>query len=473
MGFLINPIDGLSYLAKMNQGANGSWLFHLAYSAVEHQPVFIFVFYLFLGQVAGWFSVDLIVVFHVARIICALLFFFELQKLLDLVFQRRETRILASVSILFSGGLGWLYLFGKETPVDFWVAEAYPFLSAFVNPHFILTFAILVYLFNVIIKNEFAKSDYIKLCLAGIVIANISPFAVLIGGILLGLDLFIVWIKNKRLQWKKLFVFSIGAMPFSLYQFIVVRNVPLLRVWNEQNITDAPNILNLLLSFSPFLLINAFLLVWLWKKKLKLEKLQIILICWLIMAIAAVYLPINLQRRFLVCIHLANVLLLFSLVETYIKEKDKEIKILKPTTMLLVILSFFSNIIMIFGSMNAVKNRVPDLFVLQDLFSITNWLEQNTEESVVVLSNEDIGLRIPAYSANRAVLGHPFETPYYEETKKDVAKFLAAEMQLNEIVSIYDVDYILVSREENEKLKMGDNTLLFSNEGFYLYEVRK
>ncbi|MCK4961839.1 MAG: hypothetical protein KAS19_05105, partial [Anaerolineales bacterium] len=31
-GFLINPMDGFSYLAKMRQGAEGSWLLHLPYA---------------------------------------------------------------------------------------------------------------------------------------------------------------------------------------------------------------------------------------------------------------------------------------------------------------------------------------------------------------------------------------------------------------------------------------------------------
>ena len=31
-GILVNPYDGHSYLAKMQQGWGGSWLFHLTYT---------------------------------------------------------------------------------------------------------------------------------------------------------------------------------------------------------------------------------------------------------------------------------------------------------------------------------------------------------------------------------------------------------------------------------------------------------
>jgi len=49
-GFLLNPVDGYSYLAKMLQGFQGSWRFHLPYAADPGQGAYIFGFYLFLGH---------------------------------------------------------------------------------------------------------------------------------------------------------------------------------------------------------------------------------------------------------------------------------------------------------------------------------------------------------------------------------------------------------------------------------------
>ncbi len=67
-GFLLNPIDGNSYLAKMYQGWAGQWQFTLSFSAEINQGSYLFLFYIFLGHVARWLGLSLIVTFHLARI---------------------------------------------------------------------------------------------------------------------------------------------------------------------------------------------------------------------------------------------------------------------------------------------------------------------------------------------------------------------------------------------------------------------
>ena len=71
-GFIANPLDSFSYLAKMRQGYDGLWLFSLPFSSQTSTPVFLFEYYLFLGHVARWLGLSLIFVFHATRIINSL-----------------------------------------------------------------------------------------------------------------------------------------------------------------------------------------------------------------------------------------------------------------------------------------------------------------------------------------------------------------------------------------------------------------
>ena len=48
-GFVIAIEDGNSYLAKMNEGAHGAWLFTLPYTSEPHTPSLFYLFYLLLG----------------------------------------------------------------------------------------------------------------------------------------------------------------------------------------------------------------------------------------------------------------------------------------------------------------------------------------------------------------------------------------------------------------------------------------
>src|SRR5574341_1545843 len=75
MGILVNPIDGMSYQAKMLQGYNGSWLFELPYTPEPHTGVFVYTFYVGLGHLARLLNVEPILVFHVVRLVGGMFMF--------------------------------------------------------------------------------------------------------------------------------------------------------------------------------------------------------------------------------------------------------------------------------------------------------------------------------------------------------------------------------------------------------------
>src|SRR3974377_632874 len=70
-GLQVNPLDGLSYLAKMRLGFDGEWLFHLPFTPEQGQSVFLFTYFLALGHLARILGLPLILVFHAARLIGA------------------------------------------------------------------------------------------------------------------------------------------------------------------------------------------------------------------------------------------------------------------------------------------------------------------------------------------------------------------------------------------------------------------
>jgi hypothetical protein len=68
-GLIFNPQDGNSYITKMRQGLDGSWLFHLAFTPELHRGAYIFLFHLLLGHAARWTGLPLILVYHAARML--------------------------------------------------------------------------------------------------------------------------------------------------------------------------------------------------------------------------------------------------------------------------------------------------------------------------------------------------------------------------------------------------------------------
>ena len=70
-GFLLNPIDGNSYLAKIYQGWGGDWRFQLLYTAEPSEGGHLFLFYLALGHIARISGGSTQLIFHLARIVSA------------------------------------------------------------------------------------------------------------------------------------------------------------------------------------------------------------------------------------------------------------------------------------------------------------------------------------------------------------------------------------------------------------------
>jgi len=145
-GFLLNPIDGNSYLTKMYQGWEGNWSFKLLYNANPGSGAYLFLFYLFLGQFARFLSLPLIIVFHIVRLIGTAFLHYELYKFITVLFTTPKSRKIAFVLSIIGSGLGWATILGGKLTSDFWVAEIYPFLSSYANPHFPISLALMLWL---------------------------------------------------------------------------------------------------------------------------------------------------------------------------------------------------------------------------------------------------------------------------------------------------------------------------------------
>ncbi len=108
------------------------------------------------------------------------------------VFVEQRTRRLAFGLALFGSGMGWLASIFGIFSADFWVAEGYPFLSAYANPHFPLGLAIVLWFMAPpppdLPKHRINLSIQ-KLILSiifGLMLAIIMPFGVVIIGVVLG-----------------------------------------------------------------------------------------------------------------------------------------------------------------------------------------------------------------------------------------------------------------------------------------------
>ncbi len=476
-GFFVNPIDGLSYLAKINQGANGEWLFHLPYSSGTHLKVFLFSFYILIGKISSLVFGDLRIGFHFFRLLSSFFFYHQLMLFVDEYFDKGLISRYLKIGVLFGGGLGWLYLISGDIPADFWIAEAFPFLSAFVNPHFILSLGLIVFLLRYANSDTLSMSKKIRLGLAAFILANISPFAVVIGGIILIAGNVWDYCKKKQPQFSSLVIYVGLAAPIMIYQFWIVRTIDPLISWNAQNITTAPLVPNFVFSFSPFFVTNFALLGLFIIKKIPLNKLQFVLSSWMILAMIFVYLPLDLQRRFMVGYYLAAIVLFFSFINSFRNNHLLSCNKTKRMLLIFMILIFPSNLILFFGAGSAVIQKNENLFIQTGLVQIYEWLNDFGIQEGVVLTEETEGLSLPAFTNQRVVVGHPFETPFYEKTLDQVNTFFDGSLSElpDQFYRQFNINYILINKTKMDKLKSYFKSMfpVFENENYLLFQVNK
>ncbi|MBW6472294.1 MAG: hypothetical protein K0B14_04145 [Anaerolineaceae bacterium] len=449
-GLIFNPIDGFSYFAKMQQGKAGAWAFDLPYSPVSNNDIYIFTLYSLFGHISRILGLSIPFIYHFFRILFSILLFFSLQELLNIFLIKEDLYYKAAfISLLFGGGLGWIYFLSGELPIDFWVAESFIFLSSFSNPHFVLSLLVMSILLTFVIRNQHGIKVAIIIFFLSVILASISPFAAIMVGIIFGINI----ILSREFTKEKLFnlaVFIIPAGGIGFYQYFTIRNDPVLNNWNLQNVTQTPSIINLLFSFSPFIIGILILFITLWKKKIILENSTYLLVAWIVLALFMAFIPFNLQRRFLVGIYLPIVIVFWNLLREYFSTNKK--KKIKFTIFVLIGIVLPSNLLLFSGSVNAIANHDPIFFMNENIVKAIEFLDNNAEEETVILANEENGLIIPALARFKVVYGHPFESINAEDTRIFVSDFWMDKLsdeQSRNFLEEYNVDYIFCEYTNN------------------------
>lgn len=434
-GFLFNPLDGNTYLSKMRQGLEGKWLFELTYSPEKNQPAFLFVFYLFLGHVSRLFHLDLVLTYHLARFFASLALIYALKGFFQWCFEQKRMVRIGLVWSIFGAGMGWLALpFGMFAP-DFWIAEGYGFLAMFANPHFPLAIAIMVWMMTL---SQGALEHPLQAwfaLLAGLVLANLSPFAWVITCFVLGILLGLVYWRYDRDNLKAVFFrlggFCLGGAPFLVYQFWIVRQDAVLAEWNQQNVTPSPDFWIFLLGYSP-LIIWAF---WGGVKAIRHRQPRALIpLIWFGVSLVLVYFPSSLQRRFMVGLYVPLVALAMNIVGEATVQPDfaprRNVRVFWLNLSLLI--SIVTNIVLLFVTLQAAQQRDVTIFLYREEVKAFDWLREVMPSDAVILAAPESGIFLPAWTGLRVVYGHPFESIQAEEKKQLVKRFYQGKLSLLE-----------------------------------------
>ncbi len=465
-GFLLNPLDGNSYLAKMYQGWRGDWRFTLPYTAQSGNGSYLFLFYLFLGHLARWLNLPLLSVFHIFRILgtagmlVALYFFFKTTLVAERLYL--PAFVLASLG----SGLGWLLLPLGAFTADYWVAETYPFLSAYANPHFVIGLALLLWILTQqALPRPLVLKDGLFIVLAALALSLISPFGVIIALIISG-----SWVlldSRQVISGRPHFIANfwqliraapflwilIGGMPLSIYDFWIARVDPLLAGWNLQNITSAPALWDTLVSLSPAIL---FALVGAWvahrKPNQGIPSGYRLLVVWAISGLFLLYAPFELQRRFMMGLYIPLVGLAVIGLASLAERIQKRMSFL---FLLVFLLSLPTNLLVLLAAQRGAQTHDPQIYLTRGERLALTWIEENTAPADLILASPQMGLFIPAYTGRRVIYGHPFETVNAEVNKELVSQWFGGDGSSNSSVAFAQKSHDFLYRQQVDYIFLG------------------
>jgi hypothetical protein len=478
-GFLMNPLDGNTYLAKMQEGYAGRWNFSLTYSPQPTQGAPVFLFYLALGHLARLLGAPLLWVFHGARLVASLALLLMLFKLCERLFpdSPRAADQAAWLAALGSG-VGWIgMLVSGQVGADWWVAEAYPFLSMFMNPHFPAGLALVIGMVLLDAK-ERTPLRMVVLAALGLLVASVQVFDLIAAAILLGLRFVWTWWHEKRFDpWNLCAGLALGGA-YQLYQLWAITNDPLLAAWNRQNLTPTPPVWDLALSFSPALILALAGLFAARRQMAGLDRmisarLLFQLAGWLVLGLVLVYIPFNLQRRFLTGLYLPAALLAVAGLE-YLRGRGFGSRWGYGA---LLGGSILTNLLLLLLLLAGVRSQAggsgaggAQLYLPRATLAALEWVGAHTPPDAVVLADTTSGLYVPAWSGRRTLYGHPFESANAAAEKQAVAQFYDGEMnaaQMADFLATRGVDFVLLTQERPEV----NGRLVYESAGVRILEV--
>ncbi len=472
-GFVYNVEDCNSYIAKMEQGARGEWLFHISYTSEEHRGALLFIFHILLGKVALLLNLSSIATYHLARLLFGFLLLLAIYVFISYFVHFRALRRISFLLVCFSSGLGWLMVGLKivpllgDVPVDFWVPEAFTFLVIYAFPHLALAGVLMLSTF-LLLMMAFDKGQIRFSFLAGIacfLLGLIVPFYIFIiyavlGGYLLALFL------RKGIPFFELKLSAIAVLipvPVIIYNAYVFSSNPVFRIWAEQNIVLSPHPVHYLLGYGivgPLAIggVRYFL-----KRK---EERGLFLVAWVLIVPPLLYAPFNLQRRLIEGFQIPLCILASFGISRYVLPAITRFRLVKALTRferytlpklrrfivtIIVLVTVPSNLLLLLGNSLEVAKCEPPIFHDVEELEAINWLKENTSHQDIVLSSYETGNLIPARSGNRVFLGHGSETIRLEEKRLIVEKFFKSETSDAYRVGVlksYKISYVFFGPRE-------------------------
>lgn len=485
-GIFYDPQDYAVHISMMQAGWQGDWAYQLRFTSEELHPAFIRLFYIFLGQASRWANIEVEFMFQAARWLFGLSALFVLDILFQRIFQDKTTARFAFLLSVLGAGVGWLQLIlgvplKPISPIDLWFIDAYFLFSISLFPSFSFTLTLMagaLYLFFDFLDNG-GTQKVVWICLLAVIGQLFNPIAFAVVDVaMLGSVLFTWWDREKFLpkHGYALVMIAFAQIPLLTYNLFILMGDPIWSQFTLQNKTLSPPPIYYLWGFAPFWV---FAVVGMIKSIRKRDPIFGAMTVWVVSGFAFAYLPVLIQRRFLLGITIPLGALAIYGLQSLINKLPKSFSSLKRRENLFMfthlLIASISSIFLILNASLYVLARPDNLFYPRDLKAAAEWLNRNALPNEFVLADVGTSQILAQLTPLKVYVGHEMETLYFDDKENDMRAYFNGAVSSEWLLGT-PIQWVIYGPYEHEinPLFLPDAhlKLIYQNKTLKIYKVR-
>jgi hypothetical protein len=432
-GFFFIADDATTYLAKMRQGADGSWLWNDPYTSEPHGGVFLFSFYLLFGHLAALLHLPLIAAYHVARISGAVALIIAADQLCRRLLPP-DLRRLALVLVILGSGAGFLAqalgnpsVFGSQLEaLDLHLPEISGWYSILAIPHFAWATALIIAALLGLLRVAEAPAwrPLALTSVALIALTAIHPQMIPVLGLIWVAYQGVLSAWGARPSMRSIAAQAVpflATIPLLGYNAWILFRDPTIAEWARQWRHQAPGPASLALSLGLPLLAAILGIVIAWRRR---DKGLALLFVWPPLVMALLYLPniANIQRRLLDALYVPIGVLaavgIRALTSRLRRARARRIEAMLVTACCL------SSALVLAIALRFASGAFAEAYIGGDAWQAMQWLSAHHQQGDRALSSPGAGQLLPAWAGVQVYVGHYSETLDYFQKIRNVSAVL-------------------------------------------------
>lgn len=474
-GIIYDMGDSHSYLAKMLQGAEGAWLFHLPYTPEPHNGGPFYLFYLYLGKLTDALGLPIVAGYHLGRLGCGLFLLLTVYRAMTCLTPWRAIRRIAYLMASLGSGFGWLAMAAGMSgelghmPLDLWSPDGFAFVTIYGFPHMCFSQAMLLqsFVWGFYGIQSSRWRDWIWASITTLFACLVHPYSVAFICGILGAYIALRGVRARRLPWHdalRVAFVALPSVPYVLWVLWAILTTPAFASWT-QSLNLSPSPVWLVTGYGLAMPLAALGAGRAWKTQAGRFA-----ISWAVVNVLATYIPSSFQRRLLSGFQVPLAMLAATgLVQVLIPwirrvwprhlhlgERYTRRGMTRLLIFIAITLMTLTNLIILGGGVLAVWLRKPGLYHSLDQLLAMDKLAEHAKPGDVVLTSLPEGNYLPTRTGLRVVWGLSTETVDFSTKQVRVQAFFSActlDVERRALLHDYSVAYVL--HGPNEKT-MGD-----------------